>query len=158
MFQKLVIALLLWLAICPAFAGDPNLTNFRFGIVRPVTEDVFEFVADTIGYGRYGKEMLEWLTEAGLTGKLTPREKDFLKQKKYSDQERAWAAWQFASQHACAWTLGLEEMEPLGECPDTLTSHFPPKKRPNPSASLRSFADIYAETDFYYRLHWTALQ
>jgi hypothetical protein len=111
-----------------------------------------------VGYGRSGSEMRKWLTEAGLADALTPREKDFLKQRRYSEHDRAWAAWQFASAHACAWALGLEEMAPLGECPDTLASHFPPKTKPKPDASLRSFDAIYAEADFYYRLHWAARQ
>jgi len=102
--------------------------------------------------------MRKWLTEAGLVGALTPREADFLKQKKYSGHDRAWAAWQSASAHACAWALELEEMEPLGECPNTLASHFPPKTRPTPNRRLRNFESIYSEADFYYRLHWAARQ
>ena len=111
-----------------------------------------------VGYGQSGKEMHEWLTEAGLAGKLTPRERDFLKQTKYSDRDRAWAAWHFAAVHACAWALGLEEMDPLGECPNTLASHFPPRTGAKLGSSLRPFEEIYAEADFYYRLHWAARQ
>src|SRR5688572_7077671 len=55
-----------------------------------------------VGYGRSGKEMFGWLTEAGLAGELTPREKEFLMQRKYSEQDRAWAAWQAAAVHSCA--------------------------------------------------------
>lgn len=47
MFQRLLTAMFFWLAICPAFAAEPTLTDFRFGIVRPIAEGVFEFVADT---------------------------------------------------------------------------------------------------------------
>ena len=111
-----------------------------------------------VGYGRSGEEMLSWLTEAGLASGLTPREKEFLMQRKFSEQDRAWAAWHAAAVHACAWALGLEEMEPLAECPDTLASHFPPKTGPKASAALRPFSEIYAETDLYYRLHWAARQ
>lgn len=111
-----------------------------------------------VGYGRSGKEMYGWLIEAGLVGALTLREKDLLTQNKYSEQDRAWAAWQAAAVHSCAWALGLEEMEPLGECPDTLASHFPPKTGPKVGATLRSFAEIYAEADLYYRLHWATRQ
>jgi hypothetical protein len=111
-----------------------------------------------VGYGRSGSEMRKWLTEAGLAGALSPREKNFLKQKTYSERDRAWAAWLFASVHACAWALALEHMDPLGECPNTLASHFPPKTGPRPDASLRGFQSIYAEADFYYRLHWAARQ
>jgi hypothetical protein len=111
-----------------------------------------------VGYGRTGIELLEWLREANLTKDLSPRESAFLKQMSYSDQERIWASWQVASVHACAWALGLEDMDPIGECPDTLASHFPPKQGPNYSARLRSFEEIYCEADFYYRLHWAARQ
>jgi hypothetical protein len=111
-----------------------------------------------VGYGRSGKEMLEWVAEAKLTGDLTRRESEFLKQKKYSAQDRAWAAWQFAAAHGCAWALGLEEMKPLEVCPNTLASHFPPKRGVDSGAALRAFAEIYSEADFYYRLHWAARQ
>ncbi len=111
-----------------------------------------------VGYGRSGREMRDWLTEAGLASELTPREAAFLKKRKYSEHDRAWAAWQFASAHSCAWALALEQMDPLGDCPNTLASHFPPKTRPRPDASLRDFEAIYAEADFYYRLHWAAKQ
>jgi hypothetical protein len=102
--------------------------------------------------------MLEWLAEAGLASGLTPREKEFLMQRKYSEQDRAYAAWQAAAVHACACALGLEDMEPLGECPDTLASHFPPRTGPKSTDALRSFTEMYAEADLYYRLHWAARQ
>ena len=111
-----------------------------------------------VGYGRSGKVMLEWLMEAKLTGDLTPREKAFLMQRKYSDQDRAWAAWQYAAAHGCAWALGLEGMKPLGKCPDTLASHFPSRRGVDSGADLGTFTEIYAEADLYYRLHWAARQ
>lgn len=111
-----------------------------------------------VGFGQSGAAMLEYLTEAGLTVALSPRENALLKQKEYSDRERAFAAWQVACVHSCAWALGLEEMQPLGQCPGTLASHFPRKRGADPAASLRSFQEIYAEADFYFRLHWAARQ
>ncbi len=111
-----------------------------------------------VGYGRSGAEMLKFLAEATLTVDLTPREEIFLKQEKFSDHERAWAAWQFAAVHGCAWALGLVEMNPLGECPDTLAAHFPPRRGAVVGAKLRAFEQIYSEADLYYRLHWAARQ
>jgi hypothetical protein len=114
-----------------------------------------------VGYGRPGKEMLDWLGEAGLTAGLTPRELSFLEQKNYTDRDRAWAAWQFSAVHGCAWALGLVDLEPLGRCPDALASHFPPKTNPESaieSARLRPHPEIYAKADLLYRLHWAARQ
>jgi hypothetical protein len=114
-----------------------------------------------VGYGRTGKEMLESLKKAGLEQHLTPGELRFLQQEKYTDRDRAWAAWQSAAVHGCAWALGLVELEPLGGCPDTLASHFASKANPKTaieSAKLRDRSEIYAKADLLYRLHWAARQ
>lgn len=47
MFRKYLLALLLWLVISPGFADEPNLTNFRFGIIQPIGDGIFEYVAET---------------------------------------------------------------------------------------------------------------
>jgi hypothetical protein len=111
-----------------------------------------------VGYGRSGSEMLEALESIGLSSELTPKELRLLQQANYSEHDRAWAAWQFASVHACAWALGLEPLEPLGPCSDSLASHFPFSRRPDPSAVLKPLDVLYREADFYYRLHWAARQ
>lgn len=114
-----------------------------------------------VGYGRTGKEMLEWLTRAGIQASLTPRERDFLKQRKYTDHDRAWAAWFAEAVHGCAWALGLVELEWLGGCPDDLVKHSRPNVDPRPSisaATLRPFDELYVQADAHYRLHWAARQ
>ena len=61
-------------------------------------------------------------------------------QRKYSEQDRAYTAWQAAAVHACACALGLEDMEPLGECPDTWLLAFqrgPDRNGPMLSDRLR---------------------
>jgi Domain of unknown function (DUF4272) len=111
-----------------------------------------------VGFGRSGSEMLKALERIGLSDELTPRELKLLQQVNYSDHDRAWAAWQFASVHACGWALGIEPLEPLGPCSDSLASHFPFNRRPEPNAILRPHDELYREADFYYRLHWAARQ
>lgn len=47
MLRKYLVPLLFWVAVSPAFAAEPNLANFRFGVIRPVEDGVFEFIAET---------------------------------------------------------------------------------------------------------------
>lgn len=47
MKRRHLVFLALCLAVNPSFAADCELTNFRFGIIRPVSKKVFEFVSET---------------------------------------------------------------------------------------------------------------
>lgn len=112
-----------------------------------------------VGYGRSGREMLGWLADAGLQAHLTPNESKLLNKPRLTPGEKAWAAWQAAAVHACAWALQLEPMEPLAPCPPTLAMRFPPRTNPGvalPTAALRSASEVHAHADLYYRLHGAA--
>lgn len=56
MFRKYLIALVLSLAALPAIAADPDLSNFRFGIIRSAQDGVYEFVAETTRIPRRYKD------------------------------------------------------------------------------------------------------
>jgi hypothetical protein len=110
-----------------------------------------------IGYGRSGDEILDKLIKENLEQALTPNEKNFLVRSNYTEREKALTAWNIASVHGLAWALGLEEMNPLTNCPDSLASHFLPAITERAcNAMLRPLKEIYMETDFYYRFHWAA--
>ncbi len=114
-----------------------------------------------LGYGNSGTEMLDLLKKARLDSFLSGRETNLCVSSKFTDQQKAWAAWHCEAVHGCAWALGMVDTQPLDPCPDTLASMFPLNTDPWPSierATLREYDQIYARADTMYRLHWAAVE
>ena len=112
-----------------------------------------------IGYGRSGSEMLTRVQQAGLADHLSPGERELLAQSSYTQADTARAAWFAEAVQACAWALGFLPLDPLQGASDQLASHFRADAPQSiASAQLRPFAELYAQADLHYRLHWAARQ
>lgn len=92
MFRKVFLGLLLGAVLCPAYGAEPYVTNFRFGIVKPISEGVFEFVAETtciprrlkdtgfrfgVGFDNPRGEAIEWYEIVHLPSDLQQLSGDF---------------------------------------------------------------------------------
>jgi hypothetical protein len=79
--RMLVLAALAWMA--PVAVAAPKLANFRFGILRAVSGDIFEFTSETrriprrvkstgfrfgVGFDNPTREMIEWYSVIHLPG------------------------------------------------------------------------------------------
>lgn len=112
----------------------------------------------SLGFGHTGAQTLRRIQDAGLASELSPKERAFLAQPSYSQDDSSLACWFGEAVLSCAWAMRLVEFHPLLVAPDDLAGHFlAPEVRPGQQihdATLRPFDELYSEADFHYRLHW----
>ena len=113
-------------------------------------------------WGVEASTLQSYLAEFELDPWVTEGESQLFQSSGLSSQDKLELSWLPEAAQALAWTLGLVELDCQQPCDDDLADKFPPPKT-DPrefiaSASLRSIAEIQAEVDFYYRLHWCVRQ
>lgn len=94
---------------------------------------------------------------------LSPEEQSFAQEAVTTDKDRAKFAWRYECVHVFLWSLGfLEELQPPNELCDVSgemgiirDKGFEGLKK---EAKPRSVAEILDQADYYYRLHWSAIE
>ena len=113
-----------------------------------------------IGYGAKPVKIKKAFKDYTLWDFVSDEENALLKKSRFTEQEQINAQWLLEGVQACAWCLNLLEMSPEESYADDLASHFPKLYTPPRDfihhAELRTGAEIFAEADFYYRLHAAA--
>lgn len=94
---------------------------------------------------------------------FSPEEKLFIGNKSPEQQEYIDHAWQYECQHVYLWALGhIEKLNPPGTICDVSNDveAFQDQDVTNyiNKAKLRSTTEIFDMADYYYRLHWAAIE
>ena len=112
-----------------------------------------------IGFGQPGSRLKAELEKWDLYQYVSNSEKALLTSNNIKEQEKINATWQTECVQSLAWGLGLADLDHFRRCDDNLGPKFPIMQDPTifiQRAALRSFDEIYFESDLLYRLHWAS--
>lgn len=104
--------------------------------------------------------LIERLKSYSLWDFVTGREKSLLEAEDVTQAEEDELGWLPEGIMALAWSLGLIEMDNFEYCSDDLASKFPFNVDPSDfitKVKLRPLAEIQAQSDLLYQMHWAAV-
>lgn len=114
-----------------------------------------------IAFGAPPEVIADWLEENELSAHLAPSERAILERGSVTEQEKKNLYWYLEALWTMAWVLGMIEGlpfdEPVGSQLASLLPNLQEWEEPDATRArmrLRSYDEVYAMLDLYFRLHW----